>query len=263
MNERNVDFPYRRALVTGAGSGLGAKLCELLASAGCAVWGVSRDKGRVPSCATPVKLDLADSSALAAFIDDELPEIAPDLLVNCAGNGVFGRIEEQSDADIRAQIDVMFVAPALLCRAAIPAMRTAGRGCIANVSSMAVDFPLPCMPGYNAAKSGLSALSASLAEDLAGTGIYVVDFRPGDFSSGFFKATKRVGGSDKAWAAAEKHLECAPDSEWMAHKLFDAVARGKSGTARAGTFFQTKLAPFGAKVLPEALFSKLKKRYLG
>lgn len=263
MSEGRSEFPYRRALVTGAGSGLGAELCMLLAAADCAVWGVSRDKARVPACTSPVVLDLSDSSALAAFLENDLPTIDPDLIVNCAGSGVFGCIDDQNASEIRTQIDVMLAAPALICRAAVPAMRIARHGCIANVSSMAVDFPLPCMPLYNATKAGLSALSATLTNDLEGTGICVIDFRPGDFASGFFKATERVGGSDKAWAASENHLDGAPDAKWIAERLFRAIAHGKGGTVRVGTFFQTKLAPFGAKVLPECVFSRLKKHYLG
>jgi uncharacterized protein len=264
MSEKTVILPYSRALVTGASSGLGSELCKLLRSGGCKTWGISRDKRRIATSGViPIELDLSNNGALKAFIEGELTEIAPDLLVNCAGSGVFGELEEQTEADIRAQIDVMLTSPALLCRAALPAMKAQRHGCIANVSSMAADFPLPCMPLYNAAKAGLSALGRTIEGDLEGNGIIVIDFRPGDFTSGFLKSTRRVGGKNKAWNVAGKHIEGAPDAAWMARRLLEAIANGKGGTIRAGTFFQTKLAPLGAKILPKAIFGKLKKQYLG
>jgi uncharacterized protein len=264
MSGEKRSFPYRRALVTGASSGLGAALCRKLLENGCAVWGIARDVSRITvEGVTPVALDLSDAAALGNFLAKDFPAIDPDLLVNNAGCGIFGDLADNSEADIRAQLDVMLAAPALLCAAALPRMLERGQGCIVNVSSLAAVFPLPCMPLYNAAKSGLTALSRSMMEEVRNRGVCVVDFQPGDFSSGFLKATRRVGGAERAWSAAEKHLVVAPDADWMAREMFQTIVRGRSGTVRAGTFFQAKLAPFGQRFLPDALVNRIQRMYLG
>jgi len=157
----------------------------------------------------------------------------------------------------------MLEAPALLCRAALPAMLAKRRGCIANVSSLAAEFPLPCMAPYNAAKAGLSALSRSLMEETRGTGVRIIDLRPGDFRSGFMAATTRAGGDNTAWEAARAHEKNAPGAEAVAKALFHAIASGKSGTIRTGGFFQCRVAPLGARILPEALFAHFSRIYLG
>ncbi|HNX04836.1 MAG TPA: SDR family oxidoreductase [Opitutales bacterium] len=257
-------FPHHKALVTGASSGLGRELCGLLAETGCEIWGVSRDASRVPqTCAHAVALDLADAMAVARFSEGMLKDIAPDLLVNCAGGGVFGDTAAIDADTFAAELRVLLESPALLCRAALPAMLASERGCIANVSSMAVEFPLPCMAPYNAAKAGLSALSRTLAEETRGKGVAVIDFRPGDFSSGFLASTRRLGGSQKAWEAASAHIRGAPSAGNIAADLFEAIARGRSGTVRSGGFFQTRLAPFGARVLPSWAMERLARKYLG
>ena len=260
MNSR---FPYASALVTGASSGLGRALAERLARAGCAVTGVSRDASRVPGfCSEAVALDLSDAAAVESFSSGRLPQLAPELLVNAAGGGVFGNAEEIPDALFASEMQVLFQSPASLCRAALPAMLRARKGCLANISSMAVDFPLPCMAPYNCAKAALSAHSLTLRAELRGTGIAVLDFRPGDFSSSFFASTRRVGGSDAAWEAARRHMDGAPSAEKIADDLFRAIASGDSGTVRSGSFFQTRLAPLGARVLPSWLMERLARRYL-
>jgi short-subunit dehydrogenase len=206
---------------------------------------------------------MADSAAVTAFAEGELRQIAPDLLVNGAGAGAFGHFEELDAATVSAHLRLMLEAPAILSRAALPAMLGKNRGTLVNVSSLAAEFPLPCMAPYNAAKAGLSALSKSLMEETRGTGVCVIDFRPGDFRSGFVAATVRAGGDDAAWEAALAHEKNSPSAEGVAEDLFRAIAAGKSGTVRSGGFFQCRVAPLGARLLPEALFAHFSRIYLG
>jgi short-subunit dehydrogenase len=216
-----------------------------------------------PTCAHAVALDLADSAAVTAFAEGPLRAIAPDLLVNGAGAGAFGFLEELDAATVSAHLRLMLETPALLCRAALPTMLAQNKGTILNVSSLAAEFPLPCMAPYNAAKTGLSALSKSLMEETCGTGVAVIDFRPGDFRSGFVAATTRTGGDDAAWEAALTHEKNSPSAQDVAKVLFRAIASGKSGTVRSGGFFQCRVAPFGARFLPEAFFAHFSRIYLG
>lgn len=184
-----------------------------------------------------------------------------DLLVNCAGNGVFSSYSELPEEEIRDQLNVMLHAPALLCRTALPFMLSRKNGCIVNVSSLAARFPLPCMATYNMAKAGLSSFSVSLMDELRGRGVSVIDFQPGDFNSGFMASTRRLGGTEGAWVAAQKHLAGAPDADFIARKLLKAIRAQKSATVMAGGLFQTRLAPLGQRILPDSLFRLLQRLY--
>jgi short-subunit dehydrogenase len=236
----------------------------LLVAEGVVVYGTSRDPSRIRTAGVvPVELNLSDMEAVGKFAVGRLPEMQIDLLVNCAGNGVFSSYWELPEGEIQDQLNVMLHAPAHLCRTVLPGMLARGNGCIVNVSSLAVHFPLPCMATYNMAKAGLSALSVSLMEEIRGRGVAVIDFQPGDFNSGFMASTRRFGGTDGAWNAAEKHLASAPQAEAIARKLLQSIRARKSATIMAGGFFQTKLAPLGRRILPDSLFRHLQRMYMG
>ena len=83
-----------------------------------------------------------------------------------------------------------------LSHAALRRMRERQRGCLVNISSLAVEFPLPFMSAYNVAKAGLSALTESLIVETRGTAINVIDFRPGDFRTDFNQAMLNIVPAD-------------------------------------------------------------------
>ncbi|MFA5256763.1 MAG: SDR family NAD(P)-dependent oxidoreductase [Opitutales bacterium] len=260
----NADFPYHNALVTGASSGLGAALCRELLKAGCTVWGTSRDAARigVPGV-IPVSVDLAHADSIRAFTVEMQMELGQiDLLVNNAGYGVFGNLEDTDPEDIHDQVELMLTAPALLCQAVLPGMKARGQGCIANVSSLAVRFPLPGMTLYNASKAGLSSFSQSLADETRRSGICVIDFQPSDFRSGFMDATRNMGGGDAAWTAMEKHMRNAPDSTSVAQDLVRIIQGGRCGTFCSGSFFQARLAPLAHRLLPQRVMRFLQRLYM-
>jgi len=258
-------FPYHNALVTGASSGLGASICRELIQAGCTVWGTSRDAARinVPGVIA-LSVDLTDAKAISDFVQQmelELGQI--DLLVNNAGYGVFGNLEDTKPADIHDQVELMLTAPALLTQAVLPGMKMRAEGSIVNISSLAVRFPLPGMSLYNASKAGLSSFSQCLAEETRPYGISVIDYQPGDFRSGFLGSTRNMGGGDKAWAAMERHMKSAPDADDIARMLLTSIAKGRSGTVCAGNFFQAKLAPFAQHLLPGCVTRTIQRIYMG
>jgi short-subunit dehydrogenase len=158
-----------------------------------------------------------------------------------------------------------------LTHAALRGMRTRSRGCIVNVSSLAVEFPLPFMVGYNVAKAGLSAFSESLIVESRGSGIRVIDFRPGDFRTDFNQAMQSASPATstrntpeaRAWFALEKNMNAAPLPIRAAADLHRALVRQRSGTVRSGSFFQARLAPFGARLLPAGIRRRLAAGYFG
>ncbi len=249
---------FNTALVTGVSSGLGLAFARMLLAEGVTVVGVSRhpDIPDAPEGFRPWPLDLSDSAALAPALDQIFaahPEI--DLVINNAGFGVLSHLEAMTAQAIHAQYAVMLSAPTMIAARAIQAFQAgSNRGCLVNVSSLAVELPLPLMPVYNASKAALSALSESLILDASGSaaGYRVIDFRPGDFNTNF--AQRMEGwvewhGVDLR-AVMDRHHAQAPGVERAAKELRRALISNRSGRVRVGDFFQARLAPFGPRLLP-------------
>lgn len=249
---------FNTALVTGVSSGLGLAFARMLLAEGVTVVGVSRhpDIPEAPVGFRPWPLDLSDSAALAPALDQIFaahPEI--DLVINNAGFGVLSHLEAMTAQAIHAQYAVMLSAPTMISARAIQAFKARSiRGCLVNVSSLAVELPLPLMPVYNASKAALSALSESLILDACedAVGYRVIDFRPGDFNTNF--AERMVGriewnGVDLR-AVMDRHHAQAPGVERAVKGLRKALLGKRSGRVRVGDFFQARLAPFGPRLLP-------------
>jgi short-subunit dehydrogenase len=278
MTPRVSDL-YSSAFVTGAGSGLGLAFAEMLLAEGVRVWGTSRDASRLASMADrhasrffPVVLNLDDApGAVDVFLGSATRAGGGfDLVVNNAGYGVFGEFDALAAAQWQAQIEAMLGATIRLTHAAYGAMRARNRGCLVNVSSMAAEFPLPFMSGYNVAKAGLSALSESLLFESRGTAVRVIDFRPGDYRTSFNQAMQSSvsarGASprtEKAWRILEANLAAAPPPSRAAEDLRRALRRRTRGVVRSGPFFQVSLAPLLARLSPAGLVRAGVARYFG
>jgi short-subunit dehydrogenase len=272
VSAAKVSDLHRTAFVTGASSGLGAAFVEMLLADGVRVWGTARDTARlaVRENFFPVALDLAEP-ATAAKIFLGAAEAAGgtfDLVINNAGYGVFGPFAATDFAVWQAQLDAMLPATLRLAHAALRPMLAHRRGCLVNVSSLAAEFPLPFMSGYNAAKAGLSAFSESLAFETRGMGVSVIDFRPGDYRTLFNQAMHRPFAEPseteaRAWRRLEANLLSAPLPARAAADLRRALLCGRSGTVRSGSFFQACLAPLLVRAAPLALRHAALRVYYG
>jgi len=269
---------YRTAFVTGASAGLGRAFCEMLLAEGGRVWGTARDPARLGDLAarpgfTAVTLDLTapEAAGLALAQAAAAAGGAFDLVVQNAGYGVFGPFVGTDFSVWQRQLDALLVTTARLSHAALGPMLARGRGCLVHVTSLATDFPLPYMSGYNIAKAGVSALSESLFVETRGSGVTVIDFRPGDHRTDFNQAMHRPPAPapsgdprlTRAWQRLEAHLQTAPPPARAAADLRRALLRRRSGVVRSGGFFQAGLAPAFAALLPAPLRRALAARYFG
>lgn len=268
---------YPTAFITGASGGLGQAFTQALLDEGVRVWGTARDTARLSALAAnsafvPVALDLAAPASAEAIFERASQEAggAFDLVINNAGYGLFAGFTAVDFSAWQAQWDVLFSSAARLSHAALRGMRPRQRGCLVNVSSLAVEFPLPFMSGYNAAKAALSALSESLIFELAGTGVTVLDFRPGDYRTAFNQAMQSVSSvspADRrlaaAWSGLERNMAASPLPARAAADLMRALRRGRSGTVCSGSIFQARLAPLLGRFAPLPLRRTVAARYFG
>lgn len=261
--------PPRFALVTGVSSGLGLAVARRLLAEGVTVWGTARDIARVPSGIRPVALDLGDPASITACVEQlrrEAPQL--DLLVNNAGNGVHSPLEAFDDAGMDAQWRVLLHGPAALTRAFYGDFRARRRGVIVNVTSLAGDYPIPFMSAYSGAKAGLSSFTRALMLEAHDSGVAVIDFRPGDFATGFSAAMPGVRHADRADSrrareSAEAHEKAGPKPELAAGHLWAAVRSGRSRVVTSGDFWQSRLGPLLARLAPECVVRSYLKSYYG
>ena len=264
---------YRTAFITGASTGLGRAFTEMLLADGVRVWGTSRDPARLAGLAartggqfTPVALDLRDGAAAEKVFRDANATAAFDLVINNAGYGVFGEFAATDFDHWREQMEVMLVNTARLSHAALRTMLARDHGALVNISSLAAEFPLPYQSAYNVAKAGLTALNDSLMIETAGTGVVVLDVRPGDYRTDFETSVRRPIAEPtprmlRTWAAFAAMMRTGPDPAHAAAALRRALLQRRSGTVRTGRFFQAVLGPFLARFGSLPLRRKIQARY--
>ena len=179
------------ALVTGDSSGIGLAAAQALLERGFTVVGAARRQEPmaplVPAGLQPLALDLAEPASIAAAAE-RLAQDHPggiDLLVNNAGYGVYGSVEETPLAVARRQFEVNLFGLADLTQRLLPAMRQRRSGRIINVSSMGGRIYAPLGAWYHASKHALEGWSDCLRLELADFGIHVVVVQPGIIRTNF------------------------------------------------------------------------------
>ncbi|GAA4119200.1 oxidoreductase [Nocardioides fonticola] len=174
----------RVALVTGASSGIGEATALRLLRAGFVVYGVARRVDRMQGLADQgvhvFGMDLTDEASMTAGIERIVAEQGRlDVLVNNAGYGAYGAVEEVAIDEARRQFEVNLFGLARLTQLAIPVMREQGSGRIINISSIGAVIYEPFGAWYHATKFAVDGFSDSLRVEVRRFGIDVVLVRPG------------------------------------------------------------------------------------
>ena len=121
-------------------------------------------------------------------------------LVNNAGYALFGALENMNEDQLRQQFDVNLIAPALLTKSMLPALRRA-QGTVVNISSMMSFFAMPLSSAYCSSKAGMTMLSESLAHEMSPHGVRVVVVEPGGFKTKFGSNIQWCEGDEPAYRA--------------------------------------------------------------
>jgi NAD(P)-dependent dehydrogenase (short-subunit alcohol dehydrogenase family) len=184
-------------LITGSSRGLGRALAEAVLAAGHRLVATARQPGQLAGLVRDygdrvraVALDVTDEIAAEAAIRTAIDEFGRlDVLVNNAGYGNIGSIEDTSLAEFRAQIETNLFGVITMTKAAIPLLREQGAGHIIQISSIGGRIgPIGRAP-YAAAKWGVEGFSEVLAKELAPLGIKVTIIEPGGFRTDFAGAS--------------------------------------------------------------------------
>ncbi|WP_067648965.1 SDR family NAD(P)-dependent oxidoreductase [Nocardia harenae] len=177
-------------IITGASKGFGRALAEAALAAGDTVVAAVRNPDSIADLAgdalLPVRHDARDTAAAATLVDAALERFGRlDVLVNNAGRGLIGAVEEVGDAQLRDLMDLHLFGPAALVRAALPALRARRGGTIVQMSSQGGRISFPGVSAYSASKFALEGWSEALAAEVAPFGIRVLLVEPSRFRTAF------------------------------------------------------------------------------
>jgi len=180
-------------LITGASTGLGRKLAEAVLAHGDRVVATARKKETVadleqqyPDHARAVRLDVTDLAQVKASVEAAIDAFGHiDVLVNNAGYGLLGAVEEVSDAQIRQQFETNLFGLLNVTRAVLPLLREQKSGHILNITSVGGQVSFPTFGMYHGTKYAIEGISESLAKEVAPFGIKVTIVEPGAFKTDF------------------------------------------------------------------------------
>jgi NAD(P)-dependent dehydrogenase (short-subunit alcohol dehydrogenase family) len=176
-------------LITGAGSGFGRALTVRALAAGHRVAGTLRDPGQLaafdalkPGQSTGVLLDVTDMPAIPGVVARLENSVGPiDVLVNNAGYGHEGTVEESPLEELRRQFEVNVFGAVAMIKAVLPYMRARRRGHIINITSMGGLMTMPGLAYYHGSKFALEGISGALHKEVGALGIAVTAVEPGMF----------------------------------------------------------------------------------
>ncbi len=255
-------------LITGASSGIGAACAELLAERGYVVYGSSRNPQFQPRGFRPLHMDVCDDESVNQAVALVLQEAGRiDALINNAGCGLAGAVEDTATAEALRQMDVNFMGAFRLARAVLPAMRRQRSGVIVNLSSLGGLFGLPFQSFYSASKFALEGFTESLRHEVSRLGIRVVLVEPGDVQTGFTRSRVLAAraGASSAYAGpfstcmrvVEKEESNGVPPAQIAQTICRIVEGGAPGPRYTAGAFSQRLSAVLKLLLPGRLFERI------
>jgi NAD(P)-dependent dehydrogenase (short-subunit alcohol dehydrogenase family) len=221
-------------LVTGASSGIGQCCASLLARKGYRVYGASRSASSASDGVLPLHMDVTQEDSVRTGCDSILEcEGRLNVLVNSAGMGIAGALEDTSPGEAREQFEVNVFGVLRVCRAVLPIMRQQGSGYVINIGSIGGVIAIPYQGLYSASKFALEGLTECLRMEVKSFGIRVVLIEPGDHRTGFTKNRQLTAASSEnpayraAFGRAIQRMatdeQAGPSPERVAQLVYDVI----------------------------------------
>lgn len=207
-------------LITGCSSGLGRALAETVAASGAKLMATARRpetlaelEPQYPETVRTRALDVTKTAGIADVVEDTVAEFGRlDVVVNNAGYGLLGALEELDAAQIERNLATNFLGPVHLIRAALPIFRAQQSGHIINISAIAAFSPEMGFSVYGAGKAALDALADSVASEAGVFGVRVTQVIPGPFRTDFIgrsleRAARTVPGYERTSGKFAAYLD--------------------------------------------------------
>jgi len=255
-------------LITGGSSGIGKSIGEFLYNKGYTVYGTSRNPEKYKDSKFSIlKLNVKNIPSIEKTVEAILEkEGRLDVLVNNAGVGITGPIEETPEVEIKANFETNFFGPINVIKSVLPHMRRQGEGLIINITSIAGYMGLPYRGVYSASKAALEIITESFRMELKDFNIEMTNVAPGDFATNIAAGryhTPIIEGSpyEKPYGntleVMNTHVDTGSNPNMMAEAVFKIINTKKpKAHYKVGAFMQ-KFSSILKRFLPDKLYEKL------
>jgi len=256
-------------LITGGSSGIGKSIGVYLKSKGFTVYGTTRSLNKYPDFTefNLLELDVRNTNSIEKAVSKLIEkEGRVDVLVNNAGIGITGPIEETPHDEILKTFETNFHGPLHMAKAVLPQMRKQKAGLVINITSIAGYMGLPYRGIYSASKGALELVTEALRMETKDFGVYFTNLAPGDFAtniaSGRYHApivssspyAKPYGNTLQMM---NDHVESGGDPKRVAEKVLKIINTKKPRVHYTVGEFLQQFSLFLKRILPDKMYEKL------
>ena len=255
-------------LITGGSSGIGKSIGEFLHQKGFVIYGTSRNPEKITNSIFPlVALDVRDKQSIVNCIAEVIQKAGRlDVVINNAGVGITGPIEEIPTEEIKNNFETNLFGPIEVMKAVLPQMRLQQSGLIINVTSIAGYMGLPFRGVYSASKGALELITEALRMEVKSFGIHITNVAPGDFATniaaGRYHAPVIKGSAyemtyGKSLKEMDNHVDSGSNPNEMALAIF-AIIQNENPKIhyKVGAFMQ-KFSIVLKRILPDKMYERM------
>lgn len=255
-------------LITGGSSGIGKSIGEFLKVKGFKVYGTSRNPDNYKNSEFPIlQLDVKNNETILQTIQTIIEkEGQVDVVINNAGAGITGPIEEIPEDQIKGNFDTNFFGPINVIKAVLPQMRKQQSGLIINVTSIAGYMGLPYRGVYSASKGALELLTEAFRMELKDFDIHMTNVAPGDFATNIAAGRYHAPLLDNSpykkpygdtLDLMNTHVDGGSDPNVMAKAIYKIINTKKpKAHYKVGVFMQ-KFSIVLKRILPDKVYEKM------
>jgi len=255
-------------LITGGSSGIGKSVGEFLSEKGFIVYGTSRSPEKYRQSKFPIlALDVKDEATISETVNTIIDKEGQlDVVINNAGAGITGPIEETPNAEIKNNFDTNFFGPINVIKAVLPQMRKQHAGLIINITSIAGYMGLPYRGVYSASKGALELLTEAFRMEIKDFNIKMTNIAPGDFATNIAAGRYHAPLLDDSpykkpygdtLDLMNTHVDNGSDPDMMAKSVYRIInTPNPKGHYKVGEFMQ-KFSIVLKRILPDKVYEKL------
>jgi NAD(P)-dependent dehydrogenase (short-subunit alcohol dehydrogenase family) len=255
-------------LITGGSSGIGKSIGEFLHHKGFVVYGTSRNPERVLNSIFPlVALDVRNPESIQTAVTKIIATSGRlDIVINNAGVGITGPLEEIPSQEIKNNFETNFFGPIEVMKAVLPQMRAQKSGLIINVTSIAGYMGLPYRSIYSASKGALELVTEALRMEVKSFGIHITNVAPGDFAtniaSGRYHAPAAVGSAyeesyGESLRTIDQHVDNGSNPSEMAAAVYKVIQTKEPKIHYKVGAFTQKFSIVLKRILPDKIYEKI------
>ncbi|MDP5098222.1 MAG: SDR family oxidoreductase [Flavobacterium sp.] len=255
-------------LITGGSSGIGKSIGEFLHQKGFVVYGTSRNPEKITNSIFPlVALDVRNKQSIVNCVAEVIQKSGRlDVVINNAGVGITGPIEEIPTEEIRNNFETNLFGPIEVMKAVLPQMREQKSGLIINITSIAGYMGLPYRGVYSASKGALELITEALRMEVKSFGIDITNVAPGDFATniaaGRYHAPVVKGSAyefpyGNTLKLMNSHVDSGSNPDMMAEAVFKIInTKNPNVHYKVGAFMQ-KFSIVLKRILPDTVYENM------